>query len=168
MSEGSSQGGFTRRDIAKAAAAGGAFFAVGGSGAVGATGTPEGGGIESADAGGPAAQTTMLDVRSFGARGDGKADDTAAVQRAIDAAAEVNGAVFVSPGTYACSTVKTRHNVAVVGIPAWDYRKGGGSVLKLIDEKARASSTSPTDRASRSTASPSTAGGSARASTASS
>jgi len=113
----------SRRDFARGAAMGGAFFAAGAN-------------IESTGGGGAAMETTMLDVRAFGAKGDGKADDTAAIQKAIDNAAEIKGAVFVSPGTYLCSTVKTRRAVAMVGIPAWDYRRGGGSVLKLADEKA--------------------------------
>lgn len=121
--------GFTRRDLAKSAAAGGAFFAMG------AMGAGQGRAEVAADKE-PAMETTMLDVRAFGAKGDGKADDTAAVQKTIDAAAEKGGAVFVSPGTYLCSTVRTHRNLGIVGIPAWDYRKGGGSVLKLADEKA--------------------------------
>ena len=121
--------GFTRRDLARSAAAGGAFFAMG------AMGAGQGRAEEAADKE-PAMETTMLDVRAFGAKGDGKADDTAAVQKAFDAAAEKGGAVFVSPGTYLCSTVRTHHNLGIVGIPAWDYHKGGGSCLKLADEKA--------------------------------
>jgi hypothetical protein len=39
-----------------------------------------------------------LDVRTFGARGDGVTDDTAALQRALDAGA--GGVVRVPPGTY--------------------------------------------------------------------
>lgn len=41
-----------------------------------------------------------LDVRSFGAVGDGAADDTRAVQRCLRAAAAVSGQVVFSPGVY--------------------------------------------------------------------
>jgi hypothetical protein len=41
----------------------------------------------------------VLDVRSFGAKGDGKTDDTAAFRRAV-AAAPVGGALMIPPGTY--------------------------------------------------------------------
>jgi len=113
----------TRRDLARRAAAGGALFAAGA-------------GMGPEDAAEAQVVRTMLDVRDFGAKGDGKADDTKALQTAIDRAAEIKGAVFVSPGTYLCSTLKTHRNLGIIGIPAWDYRRGGGSVLKLADDKA--------------------------------
>ena len=43
---------------------------------------------------------SMLDIRSFGAVGDGLTDDTAAVQAAIDKAAETGETVYVGPGVY--------------------------------------------------------------------
>lgn len=79
----------------------------------------------------------MLDVRKLGAAGDGRADDTAAIQRALDGAASGGGAVFVPPGTYLCSTLHLRPHVAIVGVPAWGFRTPGGSILRLADEKAR-------------------------------
>ena len=39
-----------------------------------------------------------LNVRDFGARGDAQTDDTAAFQRALDAAAKRNGATVLAPG----------------------------------------------------------------------
>jgi polygalacturonase len=41
-----------------------------------------------------------FDVKSFGAKGDGATLDTAAIQKAIDAAAKVQGTVVVPPGAY--------------------------------------------------------------------
>jgi len=43
----------------------------------------------------------VFNVRSFGAKGDGQADDTAAIQAALDAAAPVGGVVWLSPGSNA-------------------------------------------------------------------
>ena len=108
---------FNRRSLARGAAAG---FMPG----VAQTAAPEEG-------------STYINVRDLGAKGDGKTDDSKALQRAIDVAAERGGAVFVPPGSYATSELRMRRNVGLIGIPAWDYRRGGGSVLKLVDESAR-------------------------------
>jgi len=87
----------------------------------------------------PGAAGTFLNVRELGARGDGRADDTKALQRALDLAGErQGGAVFVPPGEYACSELRMRRNTALLGVPNWDYRHPGGSVLKLIAPSARA------------------------------
>lgn len=78
----------------------------------------------------------LLNARQLGAKGDGKTDDTQAIQKAIDAAAEQGGTVFLPPATYACGELKMRPRVALTGVPAWDYHRGGGSILKLADSKA--------------------------------
>lgn len=85
----------------------------------------------------PPKDATWLDVRSFGAKGDGTTDDTKALQSAIDAAAARKGAVFVSPGTYLTGELRLRRNVALSGVAGWEYRNPGGSILKLNDAKAR-------------------------------
>src|SRR5262249_6736616 len=41
-----------------------------------------------------------IDVKNFGARGDGKTDDTAAIQKAIDSLGPKGGTVEIPPGTY--------------------------------------------------------------------
>ena len=79
----------------------------------------------------------MLNPRDFGAAGDGEHDDTSAIQSALDEAAEEHGSVFLSPGTYVCSTLRLRANVALVGVPAWSYRSPGGTILELKDENAK-------------------------------
>ncbi|MGB9604246.1 MAG: glycoside hydrolase family 28 protein [Bryobacteraceae bacterium] len=53
------------------------------------------------------------DVRRYGAKGDGKTKDTAAVEAAIGAAAKEGGAVFFPPGTYLCGTIHLKSGVAL-------------------------------------------------------
>jgi hypothetical protein len=81
----------------------------------------------------PGAASELLDVRKFGAAGDGKTDDTAALQRAIDAGGEASGGVFLPPAVYRTRELHVRAGVALIGIPAWNYSFGGGSVLRLAD-----------------------------------
>lgn len=55
-----------------------------------------------------------IDVRSFGAAGDGKAIDTAAVNRAIEAAASRGGGVVRFPaGSYACFSIRLKSFVTL-------------------------------------------------------
>jgi hypothetical protein len=77
------------------------------------------------------AQSGLLDAHAFGAVGDGKTDNTAALQKALDAAAPLSGGVFLPPGTYLTRELHVRSGTALIGIPAWNYSNGGGSVLKL-------------------------------------
>lgn len=78
-----------------------------------------------------------LNVRAFGAAGDGQSDDTAAMQKAIDAAAETRGTVLFPAGVYLCSTLKLHSHVGLLGHPTWSYRDFGGAVLQLTDQEAR-------------------------------
>ncbi|HOX38590.1 MAG TPA: glycosyl hydrolase family 28-related protein [Candidatus Brocadiia bacterium] len=55
-------------------------------------------------------------AKNFGAAGDGKSDDTAAIQSAIDKAAEGGGRVYLPPGRYLVSgSLRVRTGVAVTG-----------------------------------------------------
>jgi polygalacturonase len=55
-----------------------------------------------------------FDVRAFGATGDGQTLDTAAINRAIDAAAAAGGGtVFFPAGTYASYSVRLKSNVGL-------------------------------------------------------
>lgn len=76
---------------------------------------------------------TQLSVRDFGALGDGKTNDSRAMQKALDAAGEVRGSVFIPPGIYLCADLQMRPNTALLGVPTWDYRGPGGTVLRLAN-----------------------------------
>src|ERR1017187_9132802 len=54
----------------------------------------------------------FFSARSFGATGDGKTKDTAAIQKAIDACTQSGGGiVYVAPGTYLTGTIVLKSNV---------------------------------------------------------
>jgi hypothetical protein len=78
-----------------------------------------------------------FNARDFGAAGDGKTDDTGAIQRALDAAAKTQASVFLPDGIFLCSTLKLHPQVGLVGDPTWNYQRPGGPVLRLNDDQAR-------------------------------
>ena len=61
-----------------------------------------------------AASSSVFDVRTFGATGDGKAIDTPAINRAIEAAeASGGGTVRFGAGEYLCYSIRLKSNVAL-------------------------------------------------------
>lgn len=61
-----------------------------------------------------------FNVKDYGAKGDGTADDTAAVQAAVNAAAAVNGLAYLPSGLYNISaTITLPTAVALVGDGMW-------------------------------------------------
>lgn len=89
------------------------FLKAGGIGAAGSLlipGEARGGG----GAGRSASAGEKFDVAAFGAKGDGKAIDTPAVNRAIEAAAAAGGGVVRFPaGSYLCFSIHLRSNVSL-------------------------------------------------------
>jgi parallel beta-helix repeat protein len=60
-----------------------------------------------------AALTPLVDIKSFGAKGDGVTDDTAAINAAIASGAP---ALYISPGTYKItSTITVNRDIALIG-----------------------------------------------------
>ncbi len=79
----------------------------------------------------PADAQTILNVKQYGAAGDGTTDDTAAIQAAIDAVPNSGGTVIFPPGTYIVAPKKTvgiaiKSNLRLAG-------SGKESVLKIRD-----------------------------------
>ena len=73
------------------------------------------------------------DIRSFGAVGDGVADDTFAIQAAIDALAATGGIVTCPPGTYRITaTLKMRTNVTLLGSAGAIIKQGNGGALASL------------------------------------
>ena len=77
----------------------------------------------------PPAGQTVFNVRSFGAIGDGVAKDTAAIQRAIDAAERSGGGIVELPaGVYLSGSLFIKDNV--------DFHVCAGATLKGSPDKA--------------------------------
>jgi polygalacturonase len=72
-------------------------------------------------------QAATLNVRDYGAKGDGAAKDTAAMQKAIDAAADRGGGtVWVPAGKYLCGTVHLKSHVTL-------HLDNGAAILASTD-----------------------------------
>ncbi|HEX4007068.1 MAG TPA: glycosyl hydrolase family 28-related protein [Acidobacteriaceae bacterium] len=112
---------FNRRRLARSAFLGGASALLAASSLAAQTAPPGDG---------------LLDARNLGATGDGHTDDTAALQRALDAAAEKSGGVFLPPGVYLTRELHVRPGIALIGIPAWNYSGPGGTTLRLAGPDA--------------------------------
>lgn len=72
--------------------------------------------------------TGFHNVRDYGARGDGKAVDSPAFNRAIEAAsAKGGGTIVVPPGRYLCFSIRLKSHITLVLSP--------GSVIEAADPK---------------------------------
>jgi parallel beta-helix repeat protein len=88
----------------------------------------------------------FLNIKDFGAKGDGKADDTAALLAVMDKAASESGSVWFPTGTYCIQPVKVPSHITLRGDSNWAYEnKGkkdpgfeGRTTLKALSGDARA------------------------------
>jgi parallel beta-helix repeat protein len=77
-----------------------------------------------------------LNVRDFGAKGNGKSDDTKAIQKALNAAGKTEGTVYVPAGVYLCGELQVPAGVGMHGHPTWSWRQSHGAILRLKDSSA--------------------------------
>ncbi len=111
------------------------FKKVGTASVFGAMALPAGRALAAAE--GAASRYPEINVRDFGAKGDGKTPDSAAIQKAIDAAGEICATVYFPAGKYLCSELKLRPNTTLLGDPQWAYRGVSGAVLQLDKPDAK-------------------------------
>jgi len=78
-----------------------------------------------------AVNTSVFNVKDFGAKGDGKTSDTQAIQKALDAAGEVQGTVYFPSGKYKCRDLQARPHTTLLAEPQWGYGGYTGAVLEL-------------------------------------
>ncbi len=92
--------------------------------------------VQAAEAAG-AKSDSRFNVKDFGAKGDGKTSDTAAIQKALDAAGAVQGTVWFPAGVYRCHGLKVPPYVTLLADPVWIFKgEKVGSVLELDDPAA--------------------------------
>jgi polygalacturonase len=89
-------------------------------------------------------QQRTFDIVSYGARGDGETDNTASVQKAIDAASVAGGIVEVPAGKFVTGVIHLKSNVGLhlaansvlMGSPRrMDYGPGHASALIVADSQ---------------------------------
>ena len=73
----------------------------------------------------------VADVREFGAKGDGRTDDTAAIRKAVGSLGEQGGVVYFPPGQYLSEVIVGKSRITFRGDSGWVYRGDipGASVL---------------------------------------
>ena len=90
------------------------FLKLGGMGAAGSLLIPTDASAGAVGAGRSASAREKFDVVAFGAKGDGKAIDTPAINRAIEAAGAAGGGVVQFPaGSYLCFSIHLKSNVSL-------------------------------------------------------
>jgi len=101
-----------------------------GLGPMGATAEPVPGGCAPAPR-----SAVVVDVRAKGAKGDGRADDTAAIQAAIDEVGGSGGTVLVPAGTYMVDAASKKRRLNLRS--DMTLKLAGGAVLKAIPTSSK-------------------------------
>ena len=83
-----------------------------------------------------AENSSVFNVKDFGAKGDGIASDSAAIQKALDAAGEVQGVAYFPSGNYRCHDLKVHSHTMVLAEPKWAYGPDADAVLTIDNDNA--------------------------------
>jgi hypothetical protein len=83
-----------------------------------------------------ARNSSIYNVKEFGAKGDGKTPDSEAIQKALDAAGAVSGTVYFPAGRYPCHDLKVHAHTTLLAEPQWGYRGDAGAMLLLDSDEA--------------------------------
>lgn len=79
-----------------------------------------------------------INIRGYGAAGDGVTDDTAAIRAAVEAC-PAGGEVYVPEGVFACAELRLKPHMTLRGSRTWGYRDGPETASCLIPSRAEAS-----------------------------
>ena len=83
-----------------------------------------------------AQNSSVFNVKDFGAKGDGKTPDSEAIQMALNAAGKVQGTAYFPSGNYKCHDLKVHPYTTVLAEPQWAYGPDAGAVLTIDSEDA--------------------------------
>jgi polygalacturonase len=83
-----------------------------------------------------AQNSSVFNVKDFGATGDGQTPDSAAIQKALDEAGKVQGTAYFPSGRYRCHDLKVLPYTTVLAEPQWAYSPDAGAVLTIDSEDA--------------------------------
>lgn len=83
-----------------------------------------------------ARSSSVFNVKDFGAKGDGKSSDSAAIQKTLDAAGKVQGTAYFPSGNYRCHNLKVSPYTTVLAEPQWAYSPDAGAILTIDSEDA--------------------------------
>ena len=80
---------------------------------------------------------SIINVKEFGAKGDGETHDSKAIQDALDAAGMVQGTVYFPSGKYLCHDLKVHQHTTLLADPVWRFSPAQkGAVLVLDSDEA--------------------------------
>ena len=83
-----------------------------------------------------AQNSSVFNVKDFGAKGDGITPDSASIQKALDEAGKVQGTAYFPSGNYKCHDLKVSPYTTVLAEPQWAYGPDAGAVLTIDSESA--------------------------------